>query len=54
MSKRKCGCVYADERNTKSVRQKVELGGYLKERCEKHQKEFDEMVRKLEIGQKDN
>jgi len=37
----KCGCIYADSRNTKSVRTKAELGGYLKERCNKHRSEFD-------------
>lgn len=33
MSKRKCGCVYADSKNTPAVRHGLEMGGYLKEAC---------------------
>lgn len=38
MSTLKCGCVYADSRNTPAVREGYELGGYLKEACDKHSK----------------
>lgn len=36
MSKRKCGCVYADRYNTKAVRDGFEMGGYVKDFCEQH------------------
>lgn len=48
MGKHKCGCVYADERNTKAVRNKTELGGYLKEPCELHDMSKKEEVK---VGQ---
>jgi hypothetical protein len=36
MSKRKCGCVYADKYNTPAVRKGYEQGGYLKKACFEH------------------
>jgi len=38
MATRKCGCVYADSKNTLGVRRGFEMGGYLKKPCEKHRK----------------
>lgn len=45
MSERKCGCIYADAKNSPDVRSGHELGGYLKSRCPKHQQEFEEQAR---------
>lgn len=36
MSKRKCGCVYADARNTADVRHGYGMSGYLKTPCATH------------------
>lgn len=42
MSKKKCGCVYADARNTQAVRLGYEMSGYLKIECEKCKQERQE------------
>lgn len=44
MSNKKCGCVIADHCNTSAVRNGYELGGYIKTRCNRHQKEWDERL----------
>lgn len=36
MSEHKCGCVYADAKNTPAVRNGYEVGGYLKTPCKGH------------------
>lgn len=42
MSRRKCGCVFADASNTVSVRHGYELGGYLKHACIKYTKQKEQ------------
>jgi len=39
MTKRKCGCVYADRFNTSAVRKGFEMGGYLRSPCANHSKQ---------------
>lgn len=48
MGKLKCGCVIADSRNTSSVRKGIEVGGYVKEFCEKHSRDDEDSESEIE------